>query len=153
MDGIKFNTDDFDKKTTKLLKQSFPENLERALGVAMLSLMNDCINEVPTVPLKEGWLRGSVSVFVNNKFSGNKDNGKTDYMNKDHNGAIPKDSFVGVIGFNAPYAARLHEGIGFKFTEPSSGAKYLESKLLANRERYLRIVAECLEEDRKKYYD
>lgn len=140
MNGITFNSNDFDKKTNKLIKQSLPDGLERALGVAMLDLLNDCIMEVPTVPLKEGWLRGSGSIFVNNVLAGTYTNNKDKFVNLDNNQG-DNTGFVGVIGFNAPYAARLHEGINFKFTEPSSGAKFLESKLIGNRSKYIETIA------------
>lgn len=140
MNGITFNSNNFDKKTNKLIKQSFPDGLERALGVAMLDLLNDCIMEVPTVPLKEGWLRGSGSIFVNNVLAGTYTNNKDKFVNLDNNQG-DNTGFVGVIGFNAPYAARLHEGINFKFTEPSSGSKFLESKLIGNRSKYMETIA------------
>jgi hypothetical protein len=113
----------------------------------MLDLMNDTILEVPTCPLREGWLRGSGSIFVQNKLvdtSEGMDRAKAGFANRDHAEHINKGNYEGVIGFNTPYAARTHEGIGFKFTEPSSGAKYLESKLLNKRELYIKDIADTI---------
>ena len=41
---------------------------------------------------------------------------------------------------------KMHEGIDFQFTEPSSGAKYLESKLHRNKNRYALIIANRIKE-------
>jgi hypothetical protein len=43
----------------------------------------------------------------------------------------------------------MHEGVDFKFTEPSSGAKYLESKMLRNAKGYMKEVAETILEGSK----
>jgi hypothetical protein len=71
---------------------------------------------------------------------------KPKYAVKDFMMTIKGAEFVGVIGFNAPYAARLHEGVGFHFTEPSSGPKYLESKMIRNQDMYFEIVANTIKE-------
>jgi hypothetical protein len=149
MNKIRFNTDDFDKKFKKIVDERIPELVERGFGRAMLQMMNDCIMEVPTVPLREGWLRGSCSVFVQNQLVATSEgmpSAKPKYAVKDFMMTIKGAEFVGVIGFNAPYAARLHEGVGFHFTEPSSGPKYLESKMIRNQDMYFEIVANTIKE-------
>lgn len=142
-----FDTKDFDEKIKKLVGKVMPEKIERGLGVAMLDLLNSCITEVPTVPLKEGWLRGSGSIFVQNKFmqtSEGMDRAKAGYATKSYSEFIPKETYVGFIGFNTPYAARLHEGVGFHFTEGSSGPKYLESKLMTKRDVLIGDIADAI---------
>jgi len=146
MDFI-FYTKDFDEKIKKLVGKVMPEKIERGIGVAMLDLLNSCIMEVPTVPLKEGWLRGSGSIFVQNKFmqtSEGMDRAKAGYAIKSYSEFIPKETYVGIIGFNTPYAARLHEGVGFHFTESSSGPKYLESKLMTKRDVLIGDIADAI---------
>jgi len=64
---ISFNDEDFQRKMKNIVNNAMPEAVEKGLGVAVLQLLNDCIMEVPTVPIKEGWLRGSGSAFVQNK--------------------------------------------------------------------------------------
>ena len=93
--------------------------VERGMGKAAGQLMSDCVNKTPTVPIDEGTLRRSGSRRVEKK------TGK----------------IIGVVGFNTPYAARLHENPQYNFTEPSSGGKYLESKLSRFGDRYFRIIA------------
>jgi len=144
--NIKFNSDDFNKKFGVIVEKAIPELTEKGLGRAMANLFNDCINEVPTVPLKESWLRGSGSWFVQNKLAGVSNKGKQGFANTSHTENISAGEFVGVIGFNTPYAARIHEGIGLHFREPSSGAKYLESKLHRKKDVYMKIIANTIKE-------
>lgn len=143
---FKLDSKDFDDKMRKLIGSVMPEKIEKGIGVAMLDLLNDCIMEVPTVPLREGWLRGSGSIFVQNKFIRTSEGigeGKPKFANKNYSSFMPKYVYEGVIGFNAPYAARTHE-IPMKFVEPSSGNKYLESKLLTKRAVYVGDIADTI---------
>ncbi|MCX5657850.1 MAG: hypothetical protein NTZ48_06475, partial [Candidatus Omnitrophica bacterium] len=119
---------------------------EKGMGRAGLQLQNDAVMQRPTVPIKEGTLRGSGSVFVQNKLVGISSFGKPGKANTEHSESIPRGAIVAVVGFNTPYAAKLHEGVDFKFSEPSSGPKYLESKLIANKEIYMEIVANTIKE-------
>jgi len=144
---LKFDFSDFNKKFDRIVEQTFPALIEKGLGVAMNDLLGDCIQEVPTVPLKEGWLRGSGSIFVQNKFEGTSagiGGGKTKFANTDHGEMISLGKYVGVVGFNAPYAAKMHEGIDYQFTDPSSGAKYLESKIVRKKELYIKDIADTI---------
>ena len=141
---LNFDFSDFNTKFKKITEQVVPELAEDGLGRAMLQLLNDCVMEVPTVPLKEGWLRGSGSIFVQNKLMGISSFGKSGKANTEHIEGINFNQLVGVIGFNTPYASKMHEGVDFHFTDPSSGAKYLESKLHRNGERYMLIIANTI---------
>ncbi len=149
MNESTFDTSDFDRKFRNIVDRAVPERIEKGLGRAMLQVLNDCVMEIPTVPIKEGWLRGSGSIFVQNKLIGVSTFGKLGFANLEYADLIRPSEFVGVIGFNTPYAAKLHEGITFKFTEPSAGPKYLESKLMRNRLRYMQIIANAIKEGSK----
>jgi hypothetical protein len=70
--------------------------------------------------------------------------GKSKYAIADHNELIRFGSYIGVVGFNAPYAAKMHEGIDYQFTEPSSGAKYLESKMIRKKDLYVKDIADTI---------
>jgi hypothetical protein len=146
---LTFDTSDFDKKFKEIVKRTIPVLVEKGMGKAALQLLNDCVMEVPTVPIKEGWLRGSGSVFVQNKLIGESSFGKPGRANMEYSESIGEHQFVGLVGFNTSYAARLHEGIDFHFTEPSSGAKYVESKLMRNKDRYMEIIANAIKEGGK----
>jgi hypothetical protein len=144
-----FDKSDFDKKFKDIIRRAAPELIETGLGRASLQLMNDCVMEVPTVPIKEGWLRGSGSVFVQNKLVHESTFGKAGMANTDHSENLGPRDFVGVVGFNTPYASRLHEGLTFHFSEPSAGPKYMESKMMRNKERYMQIIANAIKEGGK----
>lgn len=141
-----FDTSDFDRKFKRIVEKAIPDSVERGIGKAMLQLMNDCIMENPTVPLLEGWLRGSGSAFVQNKFVGDSSaRYKDKFACKSHQESLG-NNMIGMVGFNTPYAAKLHEGVGLHFTEPSAGPKYLESKLMRNKNRYMKIVANTVKD-------
>lgn len=149
---FEMNTSDFDEKFKKIFKKTVPELQEKGMGRAMIALLGDCVMEVPTVPVREGTLRGSGSIFVQNEFikdSSDMPKAKAGKAVQNHNETIKPSSVVGVVGFNTPYAAKMHEGVDFKFTEPSSGAKYLESKMLRNAKGYMKEVAETILEGSK----
>jgi len=102
------------RKATNKLLSGAEKGMRRAVG----QLLNDCIMKNPTVPHKEGTLRrsGSRKVIVKSR------------------------EIVGIVGFNTPYAARLHEHPQFHFTEPGSGGKYLETKLKNYRRDYFWLI-------------
>jgi hypothetical protein len=145
--NIHFDTSDFDKKFKRIIETAVPALVEKGLGRAMLDLMNDCVKEVPTVPVKEGWLRGSASIFVQNKFiddSTKLPKAKAGRAIGSITVNLPPHQFIGLIGFNTPYAAKMHEGIDFHFSEPSSGPKYLESKMITKKNVYMKVIAETI---------
>lgn len=130
---------DFDIKFKRVTEEIIKRAIE-GMGQAGAQLLNDCVMLTPTVPIKEGWLRGSGSVFVDDKLVMVSKEGKAGLANTDSPGMKKNDAIVVVVGFNTPYAHRLHEGIGFKFSEPSAGPKYLESKMISRKDVYQQIV-------------
>ncbi|MFA5456872.1 MAG: hypothetical protein WC261_04480 [Synergistaceae bacterium] len=134
---------DFDIKFPKVTK----EILERAkigMGQAGTQLMSDCVNIAPTVPIEEGWLRGSGSVFVDDELVAVSKDGKPGKANTSSPGGKKNNAITVIVGFNTPYAHRLHEGVGYKFTDPSSGPKFLESKMVSRRNLYMKIVNDAV---------
>lgn len=120
---------------------------EQALTQAGLMLLRDSIMEQPTVPLDEGTLRGSGSVFVEgvNTYTsqeyaqgGNPD--PATMHSKEHG----QDIIECVVGFNTPYASHLHEHPEYNFQEESAGGKYLETPWLANGKLYFQMVANAM---------
>ena len=121
---------------------------ERGGGKAGTKLLNDATIEEPITPVDEGTLRGSGSVFVNNELTTTTPN----------RGGNPTPATVGddklddaaisvSVGFNTPYAAYQHEGQRDdgthqveNYTEPTSGAKFLEKPLIENKDDYIKIV-------------
>ncbi|MDD5585025.1 MAG: hypothetical protein PHV55_08230 [Candidatus Omnitrophica bacterium] len=144
MKNIYFDTTDFDEKFQKIIKETYPELIKKGLARAMFNLMRDCVMQAPTVPIREGWLRGSASIFVQNKLVGVSPYGKPGFATTNLAAAITAGKYVGTIIFNTPYAAKIHEGIGFKFREPSAGPKYLEAKLMGNGRSYMQEIADTI---------
>ncbi len=143
---FKIDFSDFQRRMRKLSREVMPEAAEAGVARAGLQLLNDSVMERPTVPIREGWLRGSGSVFVQNSLIAVSSYGKPGKANLDLSEYIPPDMIVAYVGFNTPYAARLHESMDFHFREPSSGPKFLESKLLRNKEAYGEIIANTIKE-------
>jgi hypothetical protein len=132
-----------------LADKKIQDALRIGSGQAGLMLMRDCVMEAPTVPHKEGVLRGSGSVFVDNKFIGSSESlGKKGTPNKNNTGeiSIGDKKIVVTVGYNTPYAHRQHEGVDFKFSEPSSGAKFLESKLIRFGKEYYQVITDKIKE-------
>jgi len=135
---------DFDNKFPLTLKE-INAATEIGIGQAMLQLLNDCVMIPPTVPHKEGTLRGSGSVFVGQRLVATTEhfaNGKgKPNPAKTHQVELSQGKLTGIAGFNTPYAARLHEHPEYKFKEPGSGGHYMSSKIVQFREMYLQMVA------------
>lgn len=140
---------DFEKKFNQIVKKIVPELAEKGLGRAGMQLLSDSVMQRPTVPHKEGWLRGSGSVFVQNELAGQSTSGKQGKAAKSHTEPIKRNEIVAVVGFNTPYAARLHEHPEFRFKEPGAGGKFLESKMSRFKKLYFRIIANSIREGRK----
>lgn len=146
---LELNSKDFDKKFAKIVNKAVPEALEKGLARACFNLLRDCIMVIPTVPLKEGWLRGSGSIFVQNKLVGTSEGmpgAKAGKAEKKHSEEVGRNQTYGMVAFNTPYASRLHEGVDFQFTEPSSGAKFLEDKIKTRRQMYMKTIALAVQE-------
>lgn len=138
---------DIDKAMRDLIKTNVQIKGSAKVGVArsMLQLKTDMIMQRPTAPIKEGFLRGSTSIFVMNKKIQAPPIGdeKTDQQVDHHSISIKKTEIVGLIGVNVPYAARWHE-VPATFSEPSAGNKYLESKMSRNKFTYKRIITNAI---------
>ncbi len=100
-------------------ERKFSSAVDDGLFAAGGKLVNYAIREEPTVPLDEGFLRGSYVIQTPGKRS----------AGINAQGSIEAQNMTVAVAFTAPYAHRLHEGIDYKFTEPGSGAKYLETKI------------------------
>lgn len=132
-------------KRLNLADEKTRAGVEMGLGRAMLQLKNDMVMQRPTAPIDEGFLRGSTSIFVQNKHvdvpmaAGEK----PDKQLLNYEIPIKKSEFVGIIGVNVPYAARWHE-VPAHFQEPSAGNKYLESKMANNKMIYTKIIVNTI---------
>jgi len=137
MSGFSLDISDFAKGFDRLAKAWY-RDLEKALFRAGSELIHDSNKEEPKTPVKEGHLKGSVKIeaHVTN----------------------PGETTV-FAGFSIEYAAQVHERVGHgqgvldemtgggtyatpaSWTEPGSGPKFLESKLMRHRQKYFNIMA------------
>jgi len=146
--GLKIDIGPALRELVKVRKKQ-REGAETGVGRSMIQLLADSILQAPTVPLDEGTLRGSGSIFVQNKkVDHNVDVGKkTENRVDSHNISIKSTEIIGVVGFNTDYAAKLHESVDrMNFKEPSSGPKFLESKMASRKMTYKRIIVNAINE-------
>jgi hypothetical protein len=122
------------------------------VGRAMLQLKTDTMTQIPTVPIREGFLRGSASIHVQSQelpvpSTPKKSGGLCPTTKKVQGYQIPLQSnkIIGLIGFNVPYAARMHE-VPANFSDREAGNKYLESKMANNKMIYKQIIVNAINE-------
>ncbi len=112
------------------------------MGKAAIQAMSDATLDIPSTPHWTGALRGSGSVFVNNKniaTSPDPSNGKGSPATVLGDSVSPNE-IVGAVGFNTEYAARMHEGVHLNFKTAGTGAKFLSTKFVTNNNRYMQII-------------
>lgn len=146
--GVTLDMSDFQQKFGHIAEEAIPDLLKKGLGVAGTQLLRDAVMQEPSVPLKEGTLRGSGSVHVEGNFVGSTREGVgggpgTPLMSPVPKTAGPK-AMEALVGFNTPYAAHLHEHPEYNFTDPGSGGKYLEIPMAQNHNLYIQVIAETV---------
>lgn len=119
--GFTMDFSDFDKEFERIVNSAIPSAGARGLEKAAALLLRDAILEEPTVPKKQGNLRRTQQIEAPK---------------------LKPDISI-EVGFAADYAAKVHEMPDTNnFTEPGSGPKYLEKKLIKNREKYMEKAAD-----------
>ena len=128
------------KKNKKILFKA-----EKAGG---LVLLNNIVNGSPKSqkrpPIKTGHLRGSGSVFVGSQLVGTSDkvNGQG-YPNRTHR---EKEDVI-TVGFDTPYAARVHEidvyekPSKYSMQDNITGGKFVEDHIKADRKELFKFIA------------
>lgn len=132
------------------LGKSIRSEAEKAVGVALLSVLDDAQNEDPKPPIDTGLLRGSQFAIIGDQIIGKT---PTTRPQSDESG------IVGYVGFDTPYAFYVHEGLepgpglenrGQLQPGPRSqaaggvGGLFLSLKLNRNRDNYVRIITDRL---------
>ena len=103
------------------------------MWMAMREHLSDCFNVPPTVPIDTGWLKEHHEITV--KGFAKKVVGRIE---------IDPDE--------VPYAVIIHEGISrwgtpFVYKTPGSGAKWIESKAIRFKEKYIKIIHDYIMEN------
>jgi len=122
MSGFTVDTKDFDMKFAEIVKNTIPRVAADALFRAGALVIRDALREEPTVPKKTGNLRRTQHIETPD---------------------ITSDEISVEAGFNANYAADVHERVGkTRWTLEGSGPKFLSTKLARNKEKYMKYVAD-----------
>lgn len=120
--GMTFDTRDFDLKFRRTVDKTIPEAAaDKAFRVAGM-VIRDAIMEQPRAPHKTGNLWRSQKIEPPKMLHG---------------------EIAIELGFDAKYAAAVHEmPSNVNWTMAGSGPKFLESKLIRNKEKYMAEIAE-----------
>jgi len=118
--------DQFNKDFKKLVKKAVPKELEKGLFKAASEMLHDADKKEPKTPTDKKDLRGSKHLEIGKKRG--------------------EQSIE--AGYNIVYAAYQHEKEKTSksaYTLPGSGPKFLETKMIQYKEKYMWIVARHLE--------
>ena len=138
---------EFLRNMRRLEKEIMPEAVQFGLGQAALQLLNFTMTEEPTVPIDEGFLRGSASIFVNKEVihQGSGEHPQ-DFVIEDHDIEKKQHEQFSLVTFNTPYAARLELNPDFNFSQEGeaagAGGFYLGSKVQRHERDLFQIVAD-----------
>jgi len=115
------DTKDFDIKFPKVTGKDIPEALAKAAYAVAGMIIRDAIMEEPRVPHLTGNLWRSQKI---------------------ERPRIEKGEITIELGFDAEYAAAVHEmPSNVDWTMEGSGPKFLESKVIKNKEKYMAEIA------------
>jgi len=126
--GFFIDPDDFLKKFDEITGRVVIDSAGKGLFVAAKEMIHDAITLPPQAPFKKGDLRGSGTVEKAKK---------------------ARKNISIKAGFNIEYAARQHEAEPGEFNYTRTGAKnpgpkFLESKMVSKKDKYMHIVAETI---------
>lgn len=137
--GMTFDTKDFDVKFKQVTEKRIPSATEKGLFQTGALIIRDAILETPQVPKSRGVTKG-----------GRRGQGPGHLRRSQK---IERPKTVGKItsvevGFNTDYAAAVHEmPKTTQWSTPGTGPKYLESKLIKNKDKYAKNVADNIKRE------
>ena len=121
--GMTFNTKDFDIKFPRVMNKEIPEAGARAEYRVAAMVIRDAILEEPRAPHSKG-------------------GGTLWRSQKIEQPQIKAGEITIECGFDVEYAAFVHEmPANTNWTMVGSGPKYLEAKLIKNKEKYMAEIA------------
>ncbi len=130
--GFFMDTRDFDQRFSKIVQNTIPKHTNMGLMKAAAEALRDADLEKPYLPVDKKDLRGSKEI-----------RGSKDLF----------ELFV-EFGFNIIYAAKLHEKgkVDWNWTREGSGPKFLSTKLIRFKDKYIKIVAVTIKKAQTAYY-
>ena len=121
--GMTFDTKDFDIKFPRVINKEIPEAGARAEYRVAAMVIRDAILEEPRAPHSKG-------------------GGTLWRSQKIEQPQIKAGEITIELGFDVEYAAIVHEmPDNTNWTMTGSGPKYLEAKLIKNKEKYMAEIA------------
>ena len=121
--GMTYDTKDFDIKFPRVINKEIPEESARMEIKVAAMVIRDAILEEPRAPHSKG-------------------GGTLWRSQKIEQPQIKAGEITIECGFDVEYAAAVHEmPPGVTWTMTGSGAKFLESKLVKNKEKYMAEIA------------
>jgi len=136
--GMTLDTKDFDIKFKQVTGRKIPRAAARGFQRVGAMVIRDSIMEEPKVPKSRGVTKGG----KRGQGPGHLRRSQKIEQPKIRHGEISIE-----VGFNADYAAIVHEmPKGTQWTVPGTGAKYLEAKLIKNKEKYMKEVADDMKD-------
>lgn len=119
--GMTFDTKDFDIKLPRVINKEIPEAAASTFPRVAGMVLRDAITEEPKAPHKTGHLWREQKIE----------------QPKIERGEINIE-----LGFDVEYAAATHEApSNWNWTMAGSGPKFLEAKLIRNKEKYMAELA------------
>lgn len=137
--GMTFDTKDFDVKFKNVTGKKIPSAAERGLFQTGALIIRDAILEEPQVPKSRGVTKGG------------RRGQAPGHLRRSQK--IEKPKTVGKVtsvevGFDTEYAAVVHEmPATTQWSTPGTGPKFLESKLIKNKEKYAKNVADNIKRE------
>lgn len=127
--GFHVDTRDFDKHFSRVVMNTIPKLTNKGLVNAANEALRDADLKKPFLPIDKHDLQGSKEVH-----------GSRDLF----------ELFV-EFGFNIIYAARLHEEgkVGWNWSRTGSGPKFLSTKLVRYKDKYIQIVAATIKKGQR----
>ena len=133
------DTKDFDIKFKAIAGKKIPSATERGMFQTGAIVLRDAVVETPQVPKSRGVTKG-----------GRRGQGPG-HLRRSQKVEKPKvehGEISIVVGFDTEYAAVVHEmPATTQWSTPGTGPKYLESKLIKNKEKYMKNVADNIKKE------
>jgi len=137
--GMMLDTRDFDVKFNHVTGKRIPSAAERGLFQTGALIIRDAILEEPKVPKSRGVTKGG----RRGQGPGHLRRSQKIEKPKIEHGEISVE-----VGFDTEYAAAVHEmPKTTQWSTPGTGPKYLESKLIRNKEKYAANVADNIKRE------
>lgn len=123
---------------------------ESGMKEAVVSLMGDCLDEIPMCPRESGALAASHSVFVNGTLIATSAHRPVTEKGIPTPLMLMPNLFIeelsGTLVVHKVYASSIHEGISrwgtpYKYKLPGTGRKWVESKMLRFWTKYRNMIA------------